>query len=164
MDSNQLEQALKFIVGTKFHVVIVTSKQLTFLHLRNDKDTFIIVHISEEHKIVGHWICFYYSVKYQSAYYFDSYALDIYTYFDSVPFTIRGQNRRPIQNEKTLNCGKFVIYFVFCKAVLKLTPTRIQNIFTTNTGMKNDKKVERFYIHLTKRMKGCAKEKKMQYT
>lgn len=159
MNSNQLQQALQFIVGTKFHTVIVTANQLNNLHLRNDKDTFIIVHISQENSNVGHWVCFHYSIVSRAAYFYDSYAFDVHDYFAKVPFSIRGQNRRPIQNEKTFNCGKFVIFFVYCRAVLKLSPNQIQNLFKNNTGMANDKKVQDFYTFLTRRMKRCAQQK-----
>lgn len=152
MDNNQLLKALDFILCNKYHVVLVTSNQLFNLSFRKDKDTFCVVHISEENSSIGHWVVFEVSCVDHSAYFFDSYALDFHQYFDRVPFHIRGQNRRPIQNESTSNCGMFVLYYVFCRVTLKLSPNRIQNSFKTNTDLRNDTKVEHFYINLKRRM------------
>lgn len=134
------------VLGTKYHFKIIPAKELQFVHFKSDKDTFLIVHIKsgDEEENVGHWICFEYSRADRSAFFYDSYAMDYNIYFRTIPFHVKGRNHIRQQSLTSSNCGKFVVHFIYARALLKLSIKNVLGYFGSHVrtfDTKNDDQV-----------------------
>lgn len=158
MDNLELQKVLEFILSSNYHLEIISSYELGSLKLKSDKNTILVLHCSPDSGDVGHWIAFAYSVENNSAIYFDSYGLDVLNYVDKLPFKISCQNGQAIQHSNSNACGKYVVFFVYCIAYLRLSLSLYQvlDYYSSNT-IKNDYKVQRFYNSLHKRIEQSPK-------
>lgn len=151
MDSIQLRQAVEFIIGDNFYFNILQSHELPSMKISKDRTSFIVIHKGSTDSDIGHFIlfeCTYYKRNYI---YIDSYGLDPLNYLDFLPFKITYKNRRQLQDSSSDLCGWYLVFYIYCRAYLKLPVHHLLDFFSADTK-SNDKKIRLFAANLMKRM------------
>lgn len=151
MDSEQLQQALEFIIRNKYYFKIISSREVSSVDIEKGKTSFIIIHISPPDRgNVGHFVVCEFHPSGEITL-FDSYGLDAKNYLHHVPFKVTEQVLQQLQHNSSELCAWYIIYYIFARVQTKKTLHELYQPFSTNTK-DNDEKIKSFARRLFRQM------------